>query len=187
MKIAIIGTAGRKPELMYSQLWPKMKTHCANLIRTLSISQGSPLEIVSGGAAWADHLALYISSSFSLPLTLHLPAAFDEDNCCFTASKAGATSNYYHRLFSKQCSINSLRGLSQALEICNFTVSKGFYERNLLVGQVDTLIAYTFGTFSSSSVVYKTAEDSGLADGGTAHTWNNSQALYRWHINLYDL
>jgi len=173
MKIAIIGTAGRKEDKDRIT-----KEHFIFMVQDAAqrIKDKLEVELISGGAAWADHVTVVLFlMSYVEGLTLYFPADFDgkfigTDNPKHPANVA----NYYHRLFSKKCNLDSLRQIQRAIEQgANYEINKkGFRARNLQVGDCDILYAYTFG------------EGDIPKEGGTRHTWENSRAKYKIHISL---
>lgn len=171
MKIAIIGTAGRdKSKPMTSDLWEWMVRDAL-----MRVPRGSHL--VSGGAAWADHLAVDLFlSGHAGELTLHFPTPFDKR---FIGPQAGAASaaNYYHSIFSRITGRNSLAEIQRALDIGAISTSEpaassygGMFARNAKVAQSEKMLAYTFGI----------ARPTG---GGTLDTWNKCKGD-RTHISL---
>lgn len=171
MKIAIIGTAGRDKAIpMTLETWKWMVSQTIALM-----PMDRPVHLVSGGAAWADHLAvrLFLDGHAS-GLSLHLPAPFDI-NGYFVGERgtAGGAANYYHLKFSFATGINSRGELLEAVEQpgCNGTMQpaspgyKGMFARNKLIAQeldpsTDRLLAFTFGQGDEP------------ADGGTKNTWD---------------
>lgn len=164
-QIAIIGTAGRDKDRIYNlALWQWMVTDCWNRL---------PKECtgVSGGAAWADHLAVALFCMGRLKgLRLHLPAPFDMDRCRFVGEygSAGGTANYYHEKFSRVMRENTLAHIAMAIQGgASWTYQPAqqgfgpFKARNTLVARDCTgMLAYTFG------------EGDVPADGGTRDTWD---------------
>jgi hypothetical protein len=183
--VGIIGSAGRKSDQdrltvpVYELIREALRAELARLPR--------PWDLVSGGAAWCDHVAvdLFLSGEAD-SLTLHLPAAFILDSNCFVRScfdgrsDAGRTADHYHRLFSKKLLAagkeSSFFDLAAAItEGARVFVYGGFHARNIPVGKVDVLLAATFGRGAVP------------ADGGTAHTWANSPAPKKVHIPIEGL
>lgn len=173
--IAVIGTAGRDKQFpMETRHWEYM---CA-VLRFL-VKPGDHL--VSGGAAWADHAAVwaYISGLCD-DLTLHLPAPFDG---AFHGAKgtSGGAANYYHQRFSHALGQDTRAQLYLALTGgANYTaqpVSQGYsamFTRNRLVAdQCTHMLAFTFGTGDTP------------VDGGTKATWDMAgPGKKRRHISL---
>lgn len=189
IKIGIIGTAGRREDgpKMSKDLYLRMCRYAQAEIndQMLAGSMYNPNEVclVSGGAAWSDHVAvtLFLVGT-AQHLRLYLPCAWDHDNCQFHdmgPKSPGRVANYYHSLFSKQIGIRPCQSLYTLDELITsykkgffYSCHDGFHARNLLVGQVDILIAFTWG------------EGDTPKDGGTAHTWNHSPAPKKVHISL---
>lgn len=175
MNTGIIGTAGRdKTKPMTLNLWRWM-------IRDVRerIEKGD--DATSGGAAWADHLAVsLLLFGWIEHLTLFLPAPFENGRFVEMGYKsAGGTANYYHRLFSKAIERDTLGQLAMAIERDNVTVHYepaspgigGMFARNAKVAMVPRLLAYTFG------------EGDEPADGGTKDTWDKCEGE-RIHVPL---
>jgi hypothetical protein len=160
MTVAIIGTAGRDPKYkMTADLWRWMAND--------AIQRASSKHLVSGGAAWADHLAVGLFlNGHAKSLVLHLPAPFVEGRFVGPHRSSGSTANYYHDLFSAAIGQGTLdqirRAIAAGARVTEQPAAEGYvgmYARNRLVAQAETMIAYTF------------AEGAVPADGGTYHTW----------------
>jgi len=166
MKIAIIGTAGRDKSIpMSKELWHWMVEDVSSRIQQDDI-------LISGGAAWADHLAveLFLSNKCR-ELILHLPAPFSLESGKFSGphyNSASSACNFYHGKFSKIIGYNSLHQIAEVIsrnQLITFEPPSygfaGMFERNRKVAtSCDSLIAYTFG------------RDDKPKDGGTKHTWD---------------
>ncbi len=180
VRIGIIGTAGRKEDKlkMSKDLYDKMKSFVIKIIDEilkLESNKESQLILVSGGAAWSDHLAVTlflqdIENENQRKLQLYLPCEWDSDKKQFIDlgifdpyKNSGGTSNYYHKLFTEKMGHNTLEDLHLAIQKgANVKTEKGFYARNSLVANdVDYLIAFTWGQSKEEP-----------KDGGTLHTWN---------------
>lgn len=164
MKLAIIGTAGRGDDavkLANSSYYRMMKIIAETLVTVLDVKG-----LVSGGAAFSDHIAvqLFLERRVS-QLTLHLPAGWLGHGFKETSSKfdTGRTSNWYHAKFSEVIGVNTLQEIQLAIErgATVKTGAGGFKERNTdIAKEADSLLAFTFG---SGAV---------LKEGGTKDTWN---------------
>lgn len=174
MKIAIIGTAGRdKSKPMTPALWNWM------LIDAMErIPKGA--HVVSGGAAWADHLAVALFvNGYVKELTLHLPAPIENGWFVGPDKSAASAANYYHRKFSMVISRHSIGEIELAARMthCHGTVEPvaagygAMFARNSKVARADEMLAYTFGTGPVPD------------DGGTKDTWDKCQGT-KTHINL---
>jgi hypothetical protein len=183
MQISIIGSAGRGSDgaKMTRELYFKMVRDAKEVISQIEDSH-EDTSLISGGAAWSDHVAvsLYLMG-IVYELTLHLPCAWDHNKCEFTSGKVGNAANYYHELFSQEMDLmgrlgSTLYTLDTLIKTrplgFSYTISNGFHARNLEVGKTDAIIAYTWG------------EGSTPQDGGTAHTWRNSDAPVKVHRPL---
>ena len=149
--------------------------------KTLDIISQIPKEerfLISGGAAWSDHLAisLYLANQ-AQRLTLFIPSLWDQKRCLFYGNNNANTANYYHRLFSEKMGGNTLNGIQRAIDkgAIIHEIKEGFFARNLLVGQTDILIA--FGWEKGEKPQTK----------GTLHTWNNSQCTNKIYIYIGEI
>lgn len=180
-KLAVIGTAGRgtDKERMSKELYKEMYNELQRVV-----AEQKPRVLVSGGAAWADHLAIsyFLSHHEEIALELHLPAQYD--GAKFFGSKDAETANYYHKLFSDKVGANTLLGIEKAREKgAIIKCYNGFKTRNREVAKADGILAFTFGTHNYIGSMLP-ALSAGLKDGGTAHTWDVSKATWRRHYCL---
>ena len=170
--IAVIGTAGRDKTIpMTRQLWEWMLEDARSRI---------PFGVclVSGGAAWADHVAVVLFLEGHVKaLRLHLPAPF---NGRFEGPRNSSASvaNYYHSKFSSIIGEDTFSHISKAIDMgAEVTYEapsvgySGMFSRNKLVARSDGMLAYTFGTGDTP------------ADGGTRYTWDRSRGR-RLHVPL---
>lgn len=184
--LSIIGTAGRKDDanLMTSELYSLMLNRAREVINSQGITH-----LVSGGAAWSDHVAvsLFINKEVD-KLTLHLPSDFHIE---FHGNKDANIANYYHKEFSRKMKGSSLKGIGKAIDMgAEIHVHKGFFARNHFVAKSPFLLAFTNGSHSYEPTEEDTmvkSHTAGLKDGGTSHTWNNSLAHWKMHVCLKDL
>jgi hypothetical protein len=184
-KVGIIGTAGRKEDKdkMTFQVWKDMQ----DSVKTLLIAEypHNRYRLVSGGAAWADHLAVdLLLSGYGLGLTLYLPAEWDSTMVRYQRGPGdkyrdpGQIANYYHGLFSEKMGIDTLAQIEDARDRGAELVyiPGGFHARNLRVGQVDWLICLHWNGAQATK-----------PKGGSLHTWNNSRAQKKTYIALESL
>jgi len=185
MKIAIIGTAGRNKSIpMTYETWQWMVRQAKALMP--KGLKGEHIHLVSGGAAWADHLAVHLFLiGMAQELTLHLPAPLDASGYFMGyRGTAGSVANYYHSKFSLIAGINSREEILEAAsrKNCHGTVQPvapgygAMFARNRLIAKEldksnDQLIAFTFGKGDSPE------------DGGTRDTWNQFQGD-RFHVSI---
>lgn len=165
MKLAIIGTAGRGDDRQ--KLTPAHWRMMEIIGQTVSVTLEAD-ELVSGGAAVADHVAVSLFlRGFALKLTLYLPAAINNTHTGFiqhaNSQDAGKTANYYHSLFYHLSGRDSFADFALAREKgAVFHVNPaGFKARNTQVAEAaDALLAFTFSGHKEPK------------DGGTADTVN---------------
>lgn len=168
-KVAIIGTAGRQDGALTSSTFDVMVNDALATIRTTFGLNPSDCELISGGAAWADHVAVQLFlQGQGAALTIYSPCEFrlgrfaDNGNSDWRHNPGNAA-NYYHRLFTRKVERDTLAEIVTAATrgaIIN-TEHHGFHARNDAVAKGAThMIA-----FSRSATGAPT-------DGGTAYTWN---------------
>lgn len=155
---------------------------------------------VSGGAAFADHLAVraYLDGRVAR-LTLFLPARFNGRSFApnlRARTDAGTVSNGYHRDFSAKCGLDSLDELARAIRKgAEVHVHEGFQTRNIEVANaVNHLLAFTFGSRTVRDIApdqpgFQNAADAGLKiTKGTAHCWGEAwKSQFKTHVNLNEL
>lgn len=179
--ISIIGTAGRsKTDFLTKDIYKKMVKKTKEIIEKVFNKDPENVFLVSGGAAWSDHIVinLYLENYITTG-RLYLPAEWDFNNKRYLEVDKynyGKHSNYYHKLFSKEVGKNTLEELDfsikKGLEID--IQNLGFKNRNLKIAESDYLIAFSWGkTYPSSP--------------GTLDTWNKSKSTNKIHVSLHDL
>lgn len=183
---AIVGTAGRKDDAnRLSANHFQAMCECARLLlQQFQESDYGVDTLVSGGAAWADHVAVKLFLNKEVPkLKLFFPCRFDESTVQFDPTplneherqrgySTGDTANKLHARFSRKMSTNSLGEIHMAIKKGAVVVvpKGGFFGRNALVAQSDILLAMTFGDHEwvkDGGVVEK---DGKVKMGGTVHT-----------------
>lgn len=175
-KISIIGTAGRdKNILMTRDHWLWMVD-----VAKRKIPKGSYL--VSGGAAWADHVAVQLFlDGHASGLDLHLPAPINKEGWFISNGhkSAGGVANYYHNQFDLHLGRHAISDIIQCstMDNCDGTVQpvsnnySGLFKRNAIVAASEGLLAFTFGHGDIP------------ADGGTLDTWNKSKGE-KLHVSI---
>jgi hypothetical protein len=140
MNIAIIGTAGRAEDgnLLRGDgaSFGEMFLVAKRIIKGIT---DQPYTLISGGAAWADHVAVYtFVIGHAEGLILEVPCKLTADGKFVDTGERdfkknpGGTSNYYHELFSKKIGFSSFNQLKSAIENprCEVNVGEGFFDRN---------------------------------------------------------
>lgn len=177
--IGVIGSAGRQADasLLSAAAFRWMLDDFEQAVRQELQLDWAQVSLASGGAAFADHVAVVKALEHQVPLRLYLPCAWDSAATAFAdtgvrdwRSNPGGTSNHYHRQFASKCGVPSLAQLGNALALPQTTVEveKGFFERNSgLAVSVDVLVAYGFGEGVEPST------------GGTLRTWRACTAPHK--------
>lgn len=183
MQVAVIGTAGRDKHKPYSlDLWLGMLEDAYK-----RFPHDKEYTLVSGGAAWADHLAvqLFLTLPNVTGLKLYLPSAFSKETRRFIGPQGSCASaaNYYHEKFRGITGIESMREIShvhrmEGVHIACEPVAPGlggFFARNKKVAlAADAVLAYTWGIGKEP------------ADGGTKNTWDQVVGR-KVHVSLDNL
>lgn len=179
-RYAIIGTAGR------DKTKPMTPEHYKFMVVDAKRYIPKGAHVVSGGAAWADHVAVTLFLfGWASAITLHLPAPFIDGKFLDSGFKsAGGAANYYHRQFSQVIDRDTLGQIASIIRLweagdprVNITYEAaspgigGMFARNSKVAQCENMLAYTFGVGAQP------------ADGGTLDTWNKCQGK-KTHISL---
>lgn len=178
--LAVIGTAGRdKSKPMDASLWAAMCEDVRGRLRSHD-------ELVSGGAAWADHLAVHaFLQGWCAALRLYLPAPlvqlktqwqFDEVG----PKSSGGAANWYHARFTQtvgsdtrgEIALAIARGALMHTEPARAGFG-GMFARNQKVATAcNAVLAYTFNAGAEP------------ADGGTMDTWKQARSADRVHVDL---
>ena len=187
MRIAIVGTAGRKEDgpKLSKELYFRMVRDAHQQLFQIEYQLDKDFvfdlfHLVSGGAGWSDHIAvsLYLMD-IADNLTLYFPCKWDQKDRVFfldnepkSYHSPSSTANYYHKLFSEKMGRSSLDGIQRAIDkgAVYHEIQGGFLARNLLVGKVDALLCYGFSPGDRPTT------------SGSSHCWNNSSArikIYR--------
>lgn len=185
--VAVIGTAGRRAAEV-SQLsevaFGRMVAKCREIIEQVWGLRPSEVQLVSGGAAWSDHVAvhLFLHHAGYDSLHLHMPCPFGADGRFAAGASSDASvprsANRYHATFSSRVARDSLAELQQAVaEGAAVTDSyDGFQHRNAAVAKAGRVIAFTMAA----------SDDAELPRGGTAHTWRMAAktGACRVHVSI---
>lgn len=181
MHISIIGSA----DLNVAADKFEVMVNTAESIITAFNLPWDQITLVSGGAAWADHVAVMVSLRHNTKLKLFLPCEWiphdDSGNYADTHVRdwrvnPGYLANLYHMKFSVALKRDTLQDIETARRNgALIDVSPGFHKRNLKVAKSDFLIAFTSSHTNEPP-----------PKGGTRHTWNACK-VPKVHVSLYDL
>lgn len=182
--VAIIGTSGRNDDAlsMTQELFASMQQKAVYIMENDFGLDLKNVALVSGGAAWADHVAveLYINNTVS-ELRLHLPCEWTGSRHLETSGSwkvnPGRLANQCHVAFSKVLGVDTLHEIEKARWFGAYvnTGYSGFHDRNKAVANVDYLIAFTWGTGTAPET------------GGTLDTWKKAKNTIKVHVPLSTL
>lgn len=176
-KVAIIGMSGRQKSMeqyLSPELYAQMTTLVSEKVKKDDI-------LVSGGAAWADHVAVSLFNDNKVAgLELYMPCVWDADKTQFYDSGAshwatnpGRMANTCHKKFSAVLGRNTLADIGAA--VAKGAVIKtyaGFHARNSKIATTcDSLVCLTF------------AAGDAPVGGGSADTWRKCKSP-KTHISL---
>lgn len=178
-RVAVIGTAGRDvTRPMTKALWLAMVEDLRQRVRASDV-------LVSGGAAWADHLAVHaFLVGWVAGLELYLPAPLVEAAGGFRFAggprTSGAAANHYHELFTTATGVEGRPEIATAAErgalLHAEPVAPGYdamHTRNTKIARRCTeAVAYTWG------------EAGHPAQGGTLDTWREIRSTAKVHVSL---
>lgn len=187
-RVAIIGTAGRNEdgEKLNLDIFNSMVECAESILETKWNLKPEETILKSGGAAWADHVAvrLFLRSFLSRPFAgLHicLPCPWDDSKAQALdtgqydwRTNPGKTMNSLHHKMSEKAGFDSLKELERAKMLgATFDCSaSGFHNRNSLVAKSEYLLAFTFGNGQQPK------------DGGTMDTWKKHRGQFKIHVPL---
>jgi len=185
-KIAIIGSAGRGAESvkMTKPLFDKMLAKVERIITDRLKLEWRHVTLVSGGAAWSDHVAVKLYLRHGCDLTLHLPCEWDHEKQRFIdigvsdwRSNPGRSANRYHEEFAKVTGYEPFKDISEAICMgANVSCHYGFGARNTAIAQgCDVMIAFSWSIGNVPD------------QGGTKDTWEKCTAGEKIHISLDNL
>ena len=187
--IGIVGTAGRKDDEfeLSAEKFNQMKTEAKKIIENEQ-KKGFNIVLTSGGAAYADHIAVQLAlEDKNLKLKLHTPCEFNTSTKRYydtgefgSAKNPGGIANALHDKFSRKCGFNSKEQIATAItQGAQISISSGFWNRNTEIAKdAEILIALTFG------------EGAQIKPGGTEDTVKKflaKQTGKSWHINCKTL
>jgi|688.fasta_scaffold1071164_1 hypothetical protein len=185
IKVSIIGSAGRKEDANFitKELYEKLLEKVEYVILTEWKLDYKNITLVSGGAAFCDHLAVSLFNKYPdtfkglieyIPCKIVFEKNMYEDTGVYDwRSNPGNTTNYYHKNFSKRVGFDSLKQLcelSSNNKVVFDTEEKGFHSRNTQVAKSDYMIAITRG-------------ETDPASGGTKDTWDKCKNT-KLHISF---
>ncbi len=166
--LAIIGTAGRRQDgvKLTPAHWRMMCCIGQTVATTLRADR-----VVSGGAGWADAVAVWLFKNHLVDtLALHLPAPWDDANHRFVETDCGRIANHYHAMATAKHGEDGLADIAGVISNATVTYETAptgmapFFARNAKVARdADALLPFTFAEREPN-------------DGGTRDTWDKWMA-----------
>lgn len=162
VKLAIIGSADRTKK-MGPDHWTQMVHSAAEVIDFIRSSTEAPTILLSGGAPWADHVAVFLYlNGFVDDLHLYVPAE---------ASRGWGIIKYHHQRFAQQANRASFKEMSRhpirARPSQDMTV-RSLFDRNSEVARNSThILALTPGKTEPPK------------KSGTLDTWNKFKRFHK--------
>jgi len=196
--VSIIGTAGRHARdtaILNKSTFDLMIQRAEEIIRHVFHLEPQNTILVSGGSAWADHVAVqlylqHLINDDQQPfngLHLYVPCRFDKQGFADNGqqswrSNPGKTLNMYHAAFSNKIGQSSFADIRCAHAMGAVIDGKhtGFHARNSAVAESEFLIAFT----CSTPDIHRIQQTSKPSDGGTADTWNKCAGT-KVHVPLH--
>lgn len=180
IRLAIIGTSGRSPNDLKMLTKAHMEWMVNNVkfyIREVLKISPEQIILVSGGSAWADHIAvqLYLGKEFA-GIELYLPSRFDAKHQRYINTHEGRKLNALHKQCQEKTDYPVFQELASTVSSkkCKVTIQRGFLPRNTLVARnCDYLIAFTFSKTDTPE------------NGGTLDTWSKTKHQNKIHFSLH--
>jgi hypothetical protein len=152
IQLGIIGTTGRydndKKRLEKKHLtW--ILHQVEDYIENILLIDKKNIILISGGAAWTDHVAiqLYLSNQYA-GLKLYLPSKFDVKHQQYINTHEGRLLNALHLECQEKTGICTFKELAKAIHgknKVNIIIKHGFFPRNTLMAKnCDHLLVFTF-------------------------------------------
>ena len=194
LTLSCVGTAGRNED--YDKLnlekYNEMYRVADKLLDYINSKSPTPLTtLVSGGAAWADGIAVRLYLNNRIPnLKLYLPCEYENgefsDDDVF--GRIASTITHYHSQFEKETGQNSLKEIQLAIDKgADVTVINGFKNRNTYVSMSNYILAMTFGdkeyvkkggTWDTINKYLQRIKEESLTDG-SFHYNLNEMKMYK--------
>jgi len=185
--VAIIGFAGGHCTAPLSpELYARMVARAEAIIRDEFKLDIAAVELVSGGAAWSDHVAVTLFLRHKpASLTIYAPCEWDTTSGRFVDNGRGSgwkenPAHYANKLHANFAAITALLPAHDMLDavVLGATIhaGRGFHARNTSIANAATyMIAFSWGDGD--------APDS----GGTRNTWDKCHAAHKVHVPMATL
>lgn len=178
IKLAIVGVSGNDPldkKKLCLEHMIYMTTTAMDYIKNVIGTNPSEIILVSGGSAWADHVAvqLYLTGEFA-GIELYLPSRFDIKQKKYINTHEGRKLNSLHAECQEKTGVNVFEELTKTVsrKAVKVTIQRGFLARNTLISKnCDYLVAFTFNPDSPQK-------------GGTFDTWKKTTHKNKMNYDL---
>ena len=178
IRLAVVGVSGQDPLDKKKLCKEHMEYMIENVycyIENVLHRKPSDIILVSGGSAWADHIAvlLYLKGEFS-GIELYLPSRFDPKQKKYINTHEGRTLNQLHTECQEKTGLNVFEDLTKTVsrKAVKVTIKRRFLARNTLIAKnCDHLIAFTFNPDSPIK-------------GGTFDTWKKTTHQNKTNFDL---
>lgn len=174
--------------LLSQAIYEEMVRTALDTIQTTFGLDPKQCDLISGGAAWSDHVAVTLFNRGDVHgLTIYAPCLFsgnkfvDNNQSKDWRVNPGYISNLYHGTFSAKIGGTTLLDIhdAQTKGAVIDTKYPGFHKRDGVIASTAThMIAFSWSDTGAPS------------DGGTFYTWNRCHlplATHKIHINLKEI
>lgn len=186
-RVAIIGFAGGHCSAPLSaELYERMVARAEAIIRDEFGLDIATIELVSGGAAWSDHVAVTLFLRHAPPtLTLHAPCEWNATSGRFVDNGRGTgwkenPAHYANKLHARFATTTALQPWTDLLDAvargATVHTHRGFHARNTAVAAAATHM-----------IAFSEADGTAPDRGGTRDTWDKCRAAYKVHVSLTSL
>lgn len=186
-RVAIIGFAGGHCTAPLSAaLYERMVARAEAIIRDDFGLDIAAIELVSGGAAWSDHVAVTLFLRHAPPaLTLHVPCEWDATTGRFVNNGRGNDwranpAQYANKLHASFATTTALQPWTDLLDAvargATVHTHRGFHARNTAVAAAATHM-----------IAFSEADGARPTSGGTRDTWDKCRAAHKVHVSLSSL
>lgn len=169
MRIAIVGFAGghlpADAPVLTAAHFRAMVQRAEQIIGELVGPSWDGVQLVSGGAAWADHVAVRLHLDRpETKLMVWAPCFMRQDGRFYGKTGPGSLTNRLHEQFSRATGVDSFADLSRVRNSVDMR-SAGFHDRNeRIADSCDHMIAFSW------------APGEAPTEGGTRHVWSLCRA-----------
>lgn len=186
-RVAIIGFAGGHCTAPLSPaLYERMVARAEAIIRDEFGLDVGAVELVSGGAAWSDHVAVALFLRHTPPaLTVYAPCEWDADSGRFVdngrgrrwTENPGYYANVLHERFATTAGATPFADLRGAVALgATIRAGHGFHARNTSIADAAThMIAFSWSDGAAPDA------------GGTRDTWSKCGAAHKVHVPMTSL